>query len=91
MSEAEQTTGAGVDLARVALRQAKAAARARGNAPKRIKRQSYRHTRGNGRDPRPLMGVMKQLVIDRGWERAADGGSLVARWPEILGSRAQHW
>ncbi|MFH8295097.1 DciA family protein [Streptomyces sp. NPDC018059] len=88
---AEQLPGSGADLARVALRQAKAAARARGNAPKKTKRQSYRHTRGDGRDPRPLMGVMKQLVVDRGWERAAAGGNLVARWPEILGSRAQHW
>ncbi|WP_435058400.1 DciA family protein [Streptomyces sp. bgisy060] len=88
---AEQTPGSGADLARIALRQAKEAARTRGNAPKKIKRQSYRHTRGDGRDPLLLQSVMKQLLVDRGWERGTDGGGLIARWPEILGPRAEHW
>ncbi|MDJ0466115.1 DUF721 domain-containing protein [Streptomyces sp. H27-C3] len=93
MATAEQTPDSGVDLARVALRQAKEAARARGNAPqkKKIQRSSYRHTRGDGRDPLSLQGVVQQLVVDRGWERGTDGGGLVARWPAIMGSRAKHW
>ncbi|MFJ9239763.1 DciA family protein [Streptomyces anulatus] len=92
MSTPEQTPDSGADLARIALRQAKEAARARGNAPKKkIKQTSFRHARGDGRDPVPLLGVVKQLVVDRGWESGADGGDLVARWRDILGSRAEHW
>jgi predicted nucleic acid-binding Zn ribbon protein len=92
MTAPEQTPDSGADLARIALRQAKEAARARGNAPKKkIKRTSFRHARGDGRDPVPLLGVVKQLVVDRGWEGGTDGGDLVARWRAILGSRAEHW
>ncbi|MFJ4965998.1 DciA family protein [Streptomyces sp. NPDC088729] len=92
MSTPEQPLDTGADLARIALRQAKEAARARGNAPtKKIKRTSFRHARGDGRDPVALLGVVKQLVVDRGWEGGADGGDLVARWRDILGLRAEHW
>ncbi|MEU3704829.1 DUF721 domain-containing protein [Streptomyces anulatus] len=92
MSTPEQTSDSGADLARIALRQAKEAARARGNAPKKkIQRTSFRHARGDGRDPVALLGVVKQLVVDRGWEGGADGGDLVARWRDILGPRAEHW
>ncbi|MFJ4010831.1 DciA family protein [Streptomyces sp. NPDC090026] len=91
MSTPEQSPDSGTDLARIALRQAKEAARTRGNAPKKIKRTSFRHARGDGRDPVPLLGVVKQLVVDRGWEGGANGGDLVARWRDILGSRAEHW
>ncbi|PZT71435.1 DciA family protein [Streptomyces sp. AC1-42T] len=92
MSTAEQTSGSGVDLARIALRRAKEAARARGNVPKRAKPHRGRHARSStGRDPVALLGVVKQLVVDQGWEGDADGGDLVARWPAILGSRAEHW
>ncbi|MFJ1837976.1 hypothetical protein ACIOJ9_29405 [Streptomyces sp. NPDC088175] len=73
MSTPDQTLNSGADLARIALRQAKEAARARGNAPKKkIKRTSFRHARGDGRDPVALLGVVKQLVVDRGWEGGAD-------------------
>lgn len=89
--EQTQTPDTGADLARIALRQAKEAARARGNAPRKIKRNSFRHARGDGRDPVPLLGVVKQLVVDRGWEGGTDGGDLVARWKGILGPRADHW
>ncbi|TQE33124.1 DciA family protein [Streptomyces ipomoeae] len=91
MAADEMPSAAGADLARIALRQAKAAARARGAAPKKIQRRSYRHTRGDGRDPLSLEKVMQQLVVDHGWERGKAGGDLVNRWPEILGERAQRW
>ncbi|WP_282792948.1 DUF721 domain-containing protein [Streptomyces sp. CC224B] len=91
MTAAELPSGSGADLARVALRQAKESARSRGTAPKKSRRQRYRPARGDGRDPRLLQGVMQQFMVDLGWERAADGGGLLARWPQIMGPRAEHW
>ncbi|MDX3165969.1 DciA family protein [Streptomyces scabiei] len=82
----------GADLARIALRQAKEAARRQGaqQAPK--PKRTVRHRRYDGRDPLALGSIWKQWLVDNGWEEAADGGSLLNQWPSIIGEeRAAHW
>jgi predicted nucleic acid-binding Zn ribbon protein len=81
----------GADLARIALRQAKAAARKQGQQASKPKR-SVRGRRGDGREPLSLGLVWKQWLVDAGWEEAADGGTLLNQWPTIVGAeRADHW
>ncbi|MGW4275615.1 DUF721 domain-containing protein, partial [Streptomyces seoulensis] len=69
----------GVDLARVALRAAKEAARARGDAAqqrKQARRGGLRSgARADGRDPLALGAAINRLITERGWETpAAVGG-----------------
>ncbi|GAA1110819.1 DciA family protein [Streptomyces javensis] len=88
----EQVPGSGADLARIALRQAKEAARRAGLKPKKERKAGRRKTRGDGRDPVALGSVMQQLTVDQGWQRDVDGGNLVNRWATLVGAdRAAHW
>ncbi|WP_079054355.1 DUF721 domain-containing protein [Streptomyces graminilatus] len=81
----------GVDLARVALRAAKEAARARGDAVQQ-KKQARRGgglRSGSGRDrrdPMALGAAINRLVTERGWEAPAAVGGVMGRWPEIVGA-----
>ncbi|MFF9204324.1 DciA family protein [Streptomyces sp. NPDC014986] len=86
-------SSSGVDLARLALRQAKEAARQRGGqAPAQKAKRTVRLHRGDRRDPQALKGLLQQWLVDNGYEKAADGGSLLNRWPDIVGpERAAHW
>lgn len=79
----------GVDLARVALRAAKEAARARGDAVQQ-KRQARRGglrsgARADGRDPMALGSAINRLISERGWEAPAAVGGVMGRWPQIVG------
>ncbi|MFI1729146.1 DUF721 domain-containing protein [Streptomyces acidicola] len=80
----------GVDLARVALRAAKEAARARGDAAQQ-KRQARRGgglrsgARADGRDPMALGSAINRLITERGWEAPAAVGGVMGRWPELVG------
>ncbi|MFD5336274.1 DUF721 domain-containing protein [Streptomyces hawaiiensis] len=80
----------GVDLARVALRAAKDAARARGAAAQQ-KKQSRRGgglrsgARADGRDPMALGSAINRLITERGWEAPAAVGGVMGRWPQIVG------
>ncbi|MFE9608198.1 DUF721 domain-containing protein [Streptomyces sp. NPDC006012] len=79
----------GVDLARVALRAAKEAARARGDAV-RQKKQARRGglrsgARADGRDPMALGAAINRLITERGWEAPAAVGGVMGRWPQIVG------
>ncbi|MEU1305740.1 DUF721 domain-containing protein [Streptomyces shenzhenensis] len=79
----------GVDLARVALRAAKEAARARGDAA-RQKKQARRGglrsgARADGRDPMALGAAINRLITERGWEAPAAVGGVMGRWPQIVG------
>jgi len=80
----------GVDLARVALRAAKEAARARGDAA-RQKTQARRGgglrsgARADGRDPMALGSAINRLITERGWETPAAVGGVMGRWPQIVG------
>ncbi|MGV9888913.1 DUF721 domain-containing protein [Streptomyces sp. NPDC003395] len=80
----------GVDLARVALRAAKEAARARGDAAQQ-KKQARRGgglrsgARADGRDPMALGAAINRLITERGWETPAAVGGVMGRWPQIVG------
>jgi predicted nucleic acid-binding Zn ribbon protein len=86
----------GVDLARVALRAAKEAARARGAAAqqKRDVRRGRVPRSGagrDGRDPVPLGAAVNGLITERGWEAPAAVGGVMGRWPQLVGPEvAQH-
>ncbi|MFB7515625.1 DUF721 domain-containing protein [Streptomyces sp. NPDC056144] len=80
----------GVDLARVALRAAKEAARAKGAAAQQ-KKQARRGgglrsgARADGRDPMALGSAINRLITERGWETPAAVGGVMGRWPQIVG------
>ncbi|WP_406862019.1 DciA family protein [Streptomyces sp. HUAS MG47] len=80
----------GVDLARVALRAAKEAARARGAAAQQ-KKQARRGgglrsgAHADGRDPMALGSAINRLITERGWETPAAVGGVMGRWPQIVG------
>lgn len=86
----------GVDLARVALRAAKEAARARGAAAqqkKHVRRGGGLRSgaRADGRDPMGLGPAINRLITERGWETPAAVGGVMGRWPEIVGEElARH-
>ncbi|MEA5455556.1 DciA family protein [Sinomonas sp. JGH33] len=39
----------------------------------------------SGRDPQGLGSVMSRMVADRGWSSPVAVGSVIARWPELVG------
>lgn len=79
----------GVDLARVALRAAREAARARGDAVqqrKQARRGGLRSgARADGRDPMALGAAINRLLVERGWEAPAAVGGVMGRWPQLVG------
>ncbi|PPS75656.1 MULTISPECIES: DUF721 domain-containing protein [Streptomyces] len=79
----------GVDLARVALRAAKEAARARGDAAqqkKQARRDGLRSgARADRRDPMAFGAAINRLITERGWEAPAAVGGVMGRWPQIVG------
>lgn len=90
------TTGSaalsGVDIARVALKAARQAARARGADAPSGASSTHRPARRTTRtrcDPNPLREVMAALVAERAWDAPTDGGSLLDQWsalvPELAG------
>jgi hypothetical protein len=92
-STAEADPPAGADLARVALRRAKADAKS--NPVKVTRRRSpasRRSASADSRDPNLLGGIIRQLVVDNQWEGEAAGADLKKEWPSLLGeTRAVHW
>ncbi|GAA0897907.1 MULTISPECIES: DciA family protein [Streptomyces violaceusniger group] len=88
MTEARNTSG--VDLARVALHQAREAAKARGEAGTRKTKRRTRSssTRRDGREPTGFAALLQGLIADRAWELPAAGGSVLDRWPDIAAAVA---
>ncbi|MGW1776223.1 DciA family protein [Streptomyces sp. NPDC002104] len=87
VSSSEETAPelSGVDLARVALHQAREAAKARGEAGTRKAKRRTRTTavRGDGREPTGFAAVLQGLMADRAWDVPAAGGSILDQWPDI--------
>ncbi|MGW7445020.1 DciA family protein [Kitasatospora sp. NPDC054795] len=82
------TETSGVDLARVALKAAREAARARGaDAPggrSSTTRPTHRTTvRTGGRDPIGLGDALASLVAERAWDTPTAGGGVLDQWAEI--------
>ena len=85
------------DAAAAALQRARAAARERGLRPGlkplRSRRQGApgRTSAREGRDPQLLGDQMDRLLADRGWKVDVAVGSVMGRWPEIVGQEvSQH-
>ncbi|MFI1226131.1 MULTISPECIES: DciA family protein [unclassified Streptomyces] len=82
----------GADLARIVLRRARADASTRptrANGPRSPARSS---SSSDGRDPRPLAGIVNQLVVDNRWQDEAAGADLRKEWASLIGqTRAAHW
>ncbi|EGD54562.1 DUF721 family protein [Gordonia neofelifaecis] len=89
----------GYDLARAALEEARALAKAQGksvgmgrSAPIRTKRRtgdrSRRRWSGSGpdsRDPQPLGRMVGKVAQQHGWESRISEGTLFGMWPQIVG------
>ncbi|WP_331725007.1 DciA family protein [Streptomyces sp. NBC_00040] len=74
----------GVDLARVALHQAREAAKTRGEGCIRKTKRPLRTTvRRDGREPTGFAAVLQGLMADRAWDISAAGGSILDQWPAI--------
>jgi predicted nucleic acid-binding Zn ribbon protein len=86
----------GVDLARVALQAARAAARRNGvqdSAAARNRRRASRRggaVRREGRDPVGLGGALQALIADRAWAVPVAGGGVLADWPALAPELADH-
>ncbi|MDK0525044.1 DciA family protein [Streptomyces sp. ML-6] len=76
------TTPSGVDLARVALAAARAAAKS-GPPPKRRMGAAPSRRSTNGRDPLPFAAAITQMMAERGWDMPAKGGTILDQWPAI--------
>ena len=100
----EGTTEPGADIADLAaasaLARAREAARSKGLRPgsrplrKRRAPGQQDHgsgSAGSGRDPSLLGDQMDRLLLDRGWNVDVAVGSVMGRWPEIVGENvAEH-
>ncbi|MFB6945644.1 DciA family protein [Streptomyces sp. NPDC060286] len=79
----------GVDLARVALHQAREAAKKRGDSEARApRRRRQRVVQRDGREPSGFAAVLQGLMADRAWELPAAGGTVLDRWPDIAAAVA---
>ncbi len=89
------SSGGGIDMARTALRAARKAAAARGNAPAKRTASAVPRPGRHGRDarePAPIADVFTALVAAYGWTLGTAGGGLRDRWPSIVGpDAASHW
>jgi hypothetical protein len=79
----------GVDLARIALHQAREAAKKRGESKARVPcRRRTRAVQRDGREPTGFAAVLQGLMADRAWALPAAGGTVLDRWPDIAASIA---
>ncbi|MGV9891655.1 DciA family protein [Streptomyces sp. NPDC003395] len=83
----DTSRGSGADLARQALAAARAAAK---NTPPAGRKQHTtrptRSTRGGGRDPLGLGGVLKRLAEEQGWDDGLGGGNILDQWRTLCPS-----
>jgi predicted nucleic acid-binding Zn ribbon protein len=75
----------GIDLARAALAEARAAARERARTPGKPTRRRIERRSGDTRDPQLVGDAISGLIADRGWEIPAAVGNAMERWAEIVG------
>ncbi|MCW2599331.1 MAG: hypothetical protein JWM02_1160 [Frankiales bacterium] len=85
----EATSGlSGPDLVRAALAEAKAAARAKGAAPRKAGRRSSGLPRvgGDSRDPVVFGAAIQKLVNERGWQDTTTAAGVLANWDQVVGA-----
>ncbi|WP_067968044.1 DUF721 domain-containing protein [Nocardiopsis trehalosi] len=81
----------GVDLARQALAQARAAARERGAAPDTRARRTRRGPVRSRNEPQPFGDAVRAWLIEHGWQEQVAIGGVFGRWADIVGEfNAQH-
>ncbi|MFC9431907.1 DciA family protein [Streptomyces sp. NPDC056987] len=73
----------GVDLARLALQQARLAARKNGSEARAPRRRRLTTGKRDGREPSGFGTVLAGLMADRAWELPAAGGRVLESWPDI--------
>ncbi|WP_052489858.1 DciA family protein [Streptomyces sp. 150FB] len=73
----------GVDLARVALQNARAAAKNQPQPQRRTGASASRTARTSGREPLPFATALSRMIAERGWNVATRGGSVIDQWPAI--------
>ncbi|MBL3668377.1 DUF721 domain-containing protein [Streptomyces sp. M2CJ-2] len=79
----------GVDLARIALQQARLAAKNNDGGEARAPRRRCPTTvKRDGREPSGFAAVLAGLMADQAWELPAVGGSVLDRWPDIAAAVA---
>ncbi|MFI2470958.1 DciA family protein [Streptomyces globisporus] len=79
----------GADLARIALNQAREAAKKRGASKTQApRRHQTRTVRRDGREPSGFAAVLQHLMTDRAWTLPAAGGTVLERWPDIAATIA---
>lgn len=85
-------TGRGSDLARQALRAARASAARRDTGAGRtnagagrLRRRRWSGARADDRDPQPLGRLAARLARDRGWADRLAGGQVFGRWALLVG------
>lgn len=77
----------GPDLVRKALAEAKAAARARGAAPRPArKRAAAARDQGASRDPVRFGAAISKLVDERGWQETTTAAGVLANWDRVVGA-----
>ncbi|MEU2770521.1 DUF721 domain-containing protein [Streptomyces diastaticus] len=94
MTSTDPTTSSaqptGVDLARVALNAARAAAQRQGaetTVQRRPRRSTIIHTR-TGREPLGLGTAIERMLAERGYIAPAVGGTICDQWPDIAATIA---
>lgn len=85
----------GPDLARAALAQAKAAARAKGISPTTRRRRAEPAARSgagpDARDPQLVGTAIRRLIAERGWEDTTAAARVLAGWEQLFGPEiAEH-
>lgn len=78
------------DAAREALARARRSAREKGLRPGQqpVRRRPFgeaARTKVDGRDPSALGDQMERMLSERGWKVDVAAGSVLAKWPEIVG------
>ncbi|RZD70682.1 hypothetical protein [Streptomyces albidoflavus] len=80
----ESTTPlSGVDLARVALHNAREAAKQQGASPRRRSTAIRTTRRTGGREPVSFGEAVQQLIADRAWKAPVAAGGVLDRWSHI--------
>lgn len=79
--QAPQT--AAKDLARMALHNARKAAKAAPPSPRETRRARQTSRRTDGRDPLPLGTAISRLTDEYAWNTPTAGGGIIDQWPSI--------
>ena len=91
--DTEEVLGDADTAASAALARAREAARAKGLRPgsrpvqrRRPQTGAFSSSGRDGRDPSLLGDQMDRLLLDRGWKVDVAVGSVMGRWPQIVGT-----